>query len=64
MENVVEVGRKQGKISISEKNILRPEELNHYPADKTCIVCTGSQGEPLAALSRIKMLLEHIVSLN
>lgn len=53
MENVVEVGRKQGKIQINEKNILRPEELNHYPADKTCIVCTGSQGEPLAALSRI-----------
>ena len=53
MENVVEVGRKQGKINIKESSILQPDQLNHYPADKTCIICTGSQGEPLAALSRI-----------
>lgn len=53
MENVVEVGRKQGKIKIKENNFLQADQLNHYPADKTCIVCTGSQGEPLAALSRI-----------
>lgn len=53
MENVVEVGRKQGKINISDSNFLQPEELSHFPAEKTCIVCTGSQGEPLAALSRI-----------
>lgn len=53
MENVVEVGRKQGKINIKESSFLQPDQLNHYPADKTCIICTGSQGEPLAALSRI-----------
>ncbi len=53
MENVVEVSRKQGKINIKESSFLQPDQLNHYPADKTCIICTGSQGEPLAALSRI-----------
>ncbi|TDW20824.1 ribonuclease J [Breznakia blatticola] len=53
MENVLEVARKQGKIKIKDANLLSPDQLNHYPASKTCIVCTGSQGEPLAALSRI-----------
>lgn len=53
MENVVTVGRKMGKIKVGEEHFLAPEELSHTPANKTCIVCTGSQGEPLAALSRI-----------
>ena len=53
MENVVTIGRKLGSIKIAESNFLRPEELNHFPANRICIICTGSQGEPLAALSRI-----------
>lgn len=53
MENVVTIGRKMGKIKVGEEHFLKPEQLSHTPASKTCIVCTGSQGEPLAALSRI-----------
>lgn len=53
MENVVTIGRKLGTISIQEQNLLTPDQLAHTPANKVCIVCTGSQGEPLAALSRI-----------
>ena len=53
MENIVTIGRKLGTINISESSFLNPEQLNRIPADKVCIVCTGSQGEPLAALSRI-----------
>lgn len=53
MENVVEIGRKLGTISLSESHFVSPEQLNNLPANKVCIVCTGSQGEPLAALSRI-----------
>ena len=41
------------KIKVGEQHFLSPEELPHTPAHKICIVCTGSQGEPLAALSRI-----------
>lgn len=53
MENVVTIGRKMGKIKVGEQHFLSPDQLSHVPAEKTCIVCTGSQGEPLAALSRI-----------
>lgn len=53
MENVVEIGRKMGVIKISNADLLSPEELRSAPDEKVCILCTGSQGEPLAALSRI-----------
>ncbi|MDE6475328.1 MAG: ribonuclease J [Erysipelotrichaceae bacterium] len=53
MENVVTIGRKMGNIKIGPKHFLAPEQLNSVPAHQVCIVCTGSQGEPLAALSRI-----------
>ncbi|MGB4985695.1 MAG: ribonuclease J [Erysipelotrichaceae bacterium] len=53
MENVVEVGRELNHIKIGLDNFVQPEELNSLPANKICILCTGSQGEPLAALSRI-----------
>lgn len=53
MENVVTIARKLGWIKIADSYFLTPEELNQTPAEKVCILCTGSQGEPLAALSRI-----------
>lgn len=53
MENVVDVGRKLGIIDAPTSTFLASNQLNLYPANKTCIVCTGSQGEALAALSRI-----------
>lgn len=53
MENVVEIGKKQGVINSPESNFIGPNELNNLLANKVCIICTGSQGEPMAALSRI-----------
>ncbi len=39
---------------IKNKGIfISPEEANSMPDNKVCLLCTGSQGEPLAALSRI-----------
>ena len=53
MENVVDIARKMGVIKIKNSQLLSPDELNHLPDEEVCILCTGSQGEPLAALSRI-----------
>lgn len=52
MDSNIEISIKDGYIK--NKNIfVTPEEANHLPNDKVCLLCTGSQGEPLAALSRI-----------
>lgn len=52
MENNIEISIEGGYIQ--NKNIfITPEEAKSYPPEKICILCTGSQGEPLAALSRI-----------
>ncbi|WP_083641905.1 ribonuclease J [Faecalibaculum rodentium] len=53
MENVVDIARKMGTIKIKDSQLLSHEDLARTPDDKVCIICTGSQGEPLAALSRI-----------
>ena len=53
MENVVEIGMEMKTIDVPEDTFLSPEVVNEYPPEKLCIVCTGSQGEALAALSRI-----------
>jgi len=53
MENVVDIGRKMGTIKVKNSDFLSPDELAHIPDEEVCIICTGSQGEPLAALSRI-----------
>ncbi|NLH63838.1 MAG: ribonuclease J [Erysipelotrichaceae bacterium] len=53
MENVTEIGRNLGIIKIPDSSFISGNELNTLPANRICIVCTGSQGEPMAALSRI-----------
>ena len=53
MENVCEIGRRNGVINIPASSFISGNELNTLPPNKICIVCTGSQGEPMAALSRI-----------
>ena len=52
MENNIEISIEGGYIKHKEI-FITPEEANHLPPNKVCLLCTGSQGEPLAALSRI-----------
>ena len=52
MQNNIEISIEGGYIK--HKDIfIEPEEAKRMPDDKICILCTGTQGEPLAALSRI-----------
>lgn len=53
MENVVEIGLRMGTIDVPPDTFINPGAIGATPAEKICIVCTGSQGETLAALSRI-----------
>lgn len=52
MDTSIDIAKKCGYIK--DKNIIiSAEEANKMEPSKVCLLCTGSQGEPLAALSRI-----------
>ncbi len=53
MENVVQLARDFGYIKIPNKMIIPIEEVKLHKLNEVCVLCTGSQGEPMAALSRI-----------
>ncbi|MDO4378780.1 MAG: ribonuclease J, partial [Erysipelotrichia bacterium] len=53
METVVDIGRQLGHIKAKEDDFISPDDLDNYPGSQLCILCTGSQGEPMAALSRM-----------
>jgi len=53
MINNAEVGRELGHLKLKDRTILPIDEIDHQPPSKTVLVCTGSQGEPLSALSLI-----------
>ena len=52
MENNIEISIKGGYINHKEL-FITAEEANQLKPKEVCLLCTGSQGEPLAALSRI-----------
>jgi ribonuclease J len=53
MENAVSMSRQLGYIKIPDSSIVASEEIRSLRLEETVIICTGSQGEPMAALSRI-----------
>jgi len=52
MDRVVQVARETGYLE-GVQNFRSPDLYGHFPADKVLALCTGSQGEPRAALARI-----------
>ena len=52
MDTSIDIAIKCGYIK-DRKIIISPEEANKLKPESVCLLCTGSQGEPLAALSRI-----------
>jgi len=53
METVVGIARDYGYIKIPDSSIVKDDQLKNYRNSEICILCTGSQGEKMAALSRI-----------
>ncbi len=53
MVNIIDVATTLGCLSIPEKTLIDIEQLKNYPDEKTVIITTGSQGESMAALSRM-----------
>jgi len=53
MENVVAVAIELGYITVEKETLINIDQMNRYPNDKVAIITTGSQGEPMSALSRM-----------
>ncbi len=53
MVNIIETASNLNRISIPDNTLIDIEKLKNYPRDKTVIITTGSQGESMAALSRM-----------
>ena len=53
MEKTIEVGQQVGYIKAPKGTIIDSADIDKYKPNEICLLCTGSQGEPMAALSRI-----------
>lgn len=53
LENVVSISAELGYLNIPEGIVIDINMINRYPSDKLVIITTGSQGEPMSALTRM-----------
>src|SRR2546423_8857906 len=53
MVNNVQMAVELGYLNIPKSTLIRAEDINKFPPERVVIICTGSQGEPTSALTRI-----------
>ena len=53
MVNIIATASELGCLDVPENNLISVDQLRNYPAEQTVIITTGSQGESMAALSRM-----------
>ena len=63
MVNIIDIASKLGYIRIPEGTLIDIENLKNYPPESTVLITTGSQGESMAALSRMAASIHKKVSI-
>ena len=53
LENLVQVGEELGYLNVPDNILISIDSIKDYPDDKLVIITTGSQGEPMSALTKI-----------
>ncbi len=64
MVNTIEIAQNLNRISIPDNTLIDIEQLKNYPDEKTVIITTGSQGESMAALSRMAGNMHKKISIK
>ncbi len=53
MVNVVSIASELGYLNVPDGMLIEPEEMNRMAGNRVVVLCTGSQGEPMSALTRM-----------
>lgn len=53
MVNIIQVAQELGYLNVPDNTLIEIDSLKNYPPEKTVLITTGSQGESMAALSRM-----------
>ena len=53
MVNIIQVAQELGYLNVPDKTLIEIDQLKNYPPEKMVLITTGSQGESMAALSRM-----------
>ncbi|MFG6327422.1 MAG: ribonuclease J [Lachnospiraceae bacterium] len=64
MVNIVQTAGELGYLNLPENTIIDIEELKNYTDDQVTIITTGSQGESMAALSRMAASLHRKITIK
>ncbi len=64
MVNIIHTAADLGYLNIPDNTLIDIDELRRYPDEKTVIITTGSQGESMAALSRMSAGVHKKVSIK
>ncbi len=64
MVNNVQMAIDLGYIKIPKGMLIRAEDINKFPPERVVIICTGSQGEPTSALTRIANQYHRLVRIQ
>jgi ribonuclease J len=64
MKNIVATASELGYLEIPDNMLIDVEQLNNYPDDQTVVITTGSQGESMAALSRMSANIHRKISIK
>ena len=64
MVNIIATASELGCLNVPENTLISVDQLKNYPGEQTVIITTGSQGESMAALSRMAENVHRKISIG
>ena len=64
MVNIISTASELGYLKIPDNTLVETDQLKNYPDEKTVLITTGSQGESMAALSRMASGIHRKVTIK